>query len=152
TAGVHQTEREAQRQVLETVTAAWGADQLLHVWDRGFAGAGWLGEALDAGWHFVVRWKKGNHLRLATAPSVGNPAASPTAQERDGRAAWRLTAGLKAWGCATCAIRAIAARPSPSAMPRGPCGWSTATIRSGWSSCGWSTPADGGGAGSPGAC
>lgn len=98
TAGVHQTDREAQRQVLETVTAAWGADRLLHVWDRGFAGAGWLGEALDAGWHFVVRWKKGNHLRPVTAPSVGQPAASPTAQERDGVAAWRLTAGVKAWG------------------------------------------------------
>lgn len=97
-AGVHQTDRAAQWQVLDTVTAAWGADRLFHVWDRGFAGAGWLGDALDAGWHFVVRWKKGNHLRPATAPSVGDAAARPAAQERDGIAAWRLTAGLAAWG------------------------------------------------------
>jgi hypothetical protein len=53
---------------------------------------------LDQHWHFVVRWKKGNHLRPADAPSVDDPQASPTQQERDGRAAWRLTAGLRPWG------------------------------------------------------
>jgi hypothetical protein len=98
TAGVHQTDREAQQQVLTAVTAAWGTDRLLHVWDRGLSGAGWLGDALDQGWHFVVRWKKGNHLRPATAPSVGDPTALPTHRERDGVAAWRLTAGLQPWG------------------------------------------------------
>ncbi|HZS00149.1 MAG TPA: transposase [Chloroflexota bacterium] len=98
TAGLHQREAEAQRHVLEQVTAAWGADRLLHVWDRGLSGAGWLGETLDHGWHFVVRWKKGNHLRPADAPSVGAPTALPTHRERDGVAAWRLTAGLRPWG------------------------------------------------------
>jgi hypothetical protein len=98
TAGVHQTDREAQRQVLAAVSAAWGADRLLHVWDRGLSGAGWLGDALDQDWHFVVRWKKGNHLRPATAPSVAAPPALPAHRERDGVAAWRLTAGLRAWG------------------------------------------------------
>jgi hypothetical protein len=93
-----QREREAQAQVLQRVTAAWGTDRLLHVWDRGLSGAGWLGECLDQGWHFVVRWKKGNHLRPADAPSVGDPAALPAHRERDGRAAWRLTAGLRPWG------------------------------------------------------
>jgi hypothetical protein len=98
TAGVHESDRAAQRHVLAAVTAAWGADHLLHVWDRGLSGAGWLGEALAQGWHFVVRWKKGNHLRPATAPSVGVSTALPAHRERDGVAAWRLTAGLRPWG------------------------------------------------------
>jgi len=98
TAGVHEVDAAAQRRVLAAVTAAWGTERLLHVWDRGFAGAGWLGAALDDGWHFVVRWKKGNHLRPATAPTVGDPTARPAHRERDGLAAWRLTAGLRAWG------------------------------------------------------
>jgi hypothetical protein len=93
-----QTAREAERAVLERVVAAWGAERLLHVWDRGFSGGPWLSEVLDHGWHFVVRWKKGNHLRPADAPTVGDPGASFTARDRDGIAAWRLTAGLRPWG------------------------------------------------------
>ena len=89
---------EAQHAVLERVVRAWGAERLLHVWDRGLSGAPWLGEALDRRWHFVVRWKKGNRLRPADAPSVGDPTATPGQCERDGVAAWRLTAGLRAWG------------------------------------------------------
>ncbi len=94
----HQRIGEAERAVLDHVVAAWGAAALLHVWDRGLSGAGWLGAALDAGWHFVVRWKKGNRLRPLTAPSLDDPAAGPWRQEQDGVAAWRLTAGLRAWG------------------------------------------------------
>jgi hypothetical protein len=89
---------DAQRAVLQAVSAAWGAARLLHVWDRGLSGADWLSEALDRDWHFVVRWKKGNRLRPAEAPSVGDPAATPAARDRDGLAAWRLTAGLRPWG------------------------------------------------------
>ncbi|MBI4497604.1 MAG: hypothetical protein HY689_06895 [Chloroflexi bacterium] len=89
---------EAEWSVLERVVEAWGADALLHAWDRGMSGAPWLGQALDHGYHFVVRWKKGNHLRPADAPSVGNPEATPSQRERDGKAAWRLTAGLRPWG------------------------------------------------------
>jgi hypothetical protein len=93
-----QRTREAQQAVLERVVAAWGVERLLHVWDRGLSGAGWLGWCLDQGWHFVVRWKKGNKLRSADAPSVGDVTARPTHREQDGRAAWRLTAGLRPWG------------------------------------------------------
>lgn len=93
-----QREQEAARMVLQRAVAAWGAERLLHVWDRGLSGAGWLGEALEQQWHFVVRWKKGNRLRPAEAPSVGDPTATVTQQDRDGIAAWRLTAGLRAWG------------------------------------------------------
>ena len=94
----YQRAAEAHRTVLARVVADWGAERLLHVWDRGLSGANWLGQALDQDWHFVVRWKKGNHLRRADAPSVGDPAATPTRQDRDGVAAWRLTAGLRPWG------------------------------------------------------
>lgn len=93
-----QTDREAEQTVLTRLTAAWGADALLHVWDRGFSGAPWLSAALDQHLHFVVRWKKGNRLRPATAPSLSDPTASAGRQERDGVEAWRLTAGLRAWG------------------------------------------------------
>lgn len=89
---------EAERAVLRQVVAAWGAERLVHVWDRGLSGAAWLSEALDQGWHFVVRWKKGNRLRPASAPSVGVPPVSAWRQDQDGIAAWRLTAGLRAWG------------------------------------------------------
>ncbi len=89
---------EAEWAVLERVVSAWDPNQLLHVWDRGMSGAPWLGQALDRGWRFVVRWKKGNRLRPATAPSIGDPEATPAQRERDGKAAWRLTAGLRAWG------------------------------------------------------
>lgn len=88
---------EAEWSVLERAVTAWGTDRLLHVWDRGMCGAPWLSHALDHGLHFVVRWKKGNHLRPADAPSVGNPAATATQRERDGKAAWKLTAGLRDW-------------------------------------------------------
>jgi hypothetical protein len=92
-----QRDREAQATVLAPLVAAWGSARLLHVWDRGLSGAPWLDHALDRDWHFVVRWKKGNRLRSATAPSVGNPSVSTTARDRDGIAAWKLTRGRRAW-------------------------------------------------------
>ena len=102
---VRQKSLEAARDVLNRVVGACGADRLLHVWDRGFSGAGWLGEALDEKWHFVVRWKKGNKLRPAEAPSVGDPRASAFRRGQDGVKAWKLTAKLR-----VCDQRAI---PNP---------------------------------------
>ena len=98
TAGVHQTDREAERPVLEDGDRRLGRRPAAprlgpRILRRGLAGRG-----ARADWHFVVRWKKGNHLRPAEAPSVEDAAASPTGQERDGPAAWPLTAGLKGWG------------------------------------------------------
>lgn len=94
----HQTTEEAERAVLERVVQAWGKDRLLHVWDRGFGSAAFLGWALGQGWHFVVRWKKGNKLRPATAPSVGDPRATPTQREREGVLAWQFDRGKRPWG------------------------------------------------------
>jgi hypothetical protein len=92
-----QKEAEAHWTVLSRVVAAYGKEKLLHVWDRGMANAKWLGPVLEEGWHFVVRWKKGNKLRPATAPSIGHPEASETAREKEGVVAWRLTQGKKPW-------------------------------------------------------
>jgi len=94
----YQRQREAQREVVERVVEAWGRERLLHVWDRGLSGGEWLGEALDNGWDFVVRWKKRNRLRPAEAESVGNVEATESQRDKDGVVAWKLTAGLRAWG------------------------------------------------------
>lgn len=104
-----QRDRDAQAAVLDPLVAAWGSERLLHVWDRGLSGAPWLEDALARDWHFVVRWKKGNRLRPADAPSVGDPTATPAAQDRDGIAAWKLTRGRRAWG-----TRVIANPRSPT--------------------------------------
>ena len=96
-----QTALAAQQAVVREVVAAVGADRLLHVWDREYGSAPWLGWVLDQGWHFVVRWKKGNKLRPADAPSVGEPAALPAHRLRDGVKAWRLTPAGTWWGTQT---------------------------------------------------
>ena len=94
---VRQRGVEAARSVLERVNRAWGRDRLLHVWDRGFSGAAWLSEAMDEGLAFVVRWKKGNRLRPAEAPSVGQEGSSAYRQDKDGVLAWKLTR-MRNWG------------------------------------------------------
>jgi hypothetical protein len=93
-----QREAEASWIVLSRIVTAYGKEKLLHVWDRGLANAKWLGPVLEEGWHFVVRWKKGNKLRPADALSIGNAQASQTARERDGVVAWRLTMRKRPWG------------------------------------------------------
>jgi hypothetical protein len=100
---VRQRGQEAARSVLTEVSAVLGKEALLHVWDRGFSGAGWLGEAMDEGLAFVVRWKKANKLRPAEADSVGDEGASAYRQDQDGVVAWKLTQGLKNWGTRTLA-------------------------------------------------
>lgn len=59
----------------------WGP-QVLHVWDRGYAGSPWLGQAFQAGVRFVLRWPKRWHLVDAAG------------QERP---AWELARGKRAW-------------------------------------------------------
>jgi hypothetical protein len=45
----------------QTLKERWGA-QVVHVWDRGFAGELWINAALAHRVRFIVRWKKGNKL------------------------------------------------------------------------------------------
>ena len=47
--------------LLQALAIHWGV-QVVHVWDRGFAGEPWLSAALAHRVRFIVRWKKGNKL------------------------------------------------------------------------------------------
>jgi hypothetical protein len=89
--------QEAAADLLGRVAGVLGQERLLHVWDRGLSGSKWLSQALDEGLHFLVRWKKSNKLRPMSAPSTRTK-ASPYREEQEGILAWKLTAGLKAWG------------------------------------------------------
>jgi hypothetical protein len=53
--------RDEEGEVLKHLAQRWGR-QVIHIWDRGFAGEPWLGQAFVAQVRFIVRWKKGNYL------------------------------------------------------------------------------------------
>src|SRR5690606_20072363 len=53
--------RSEEEQLLAECVRRWGR-AVLHVWDRGFAGAPWLGIALKYQVRFVLRWQKGYKL------------------------------------------------------------------------------------------
>ncbi len=53
--------RTEEGEVLQKLAKQWGK-AVIHVWDRGFAGAPWLLKAITANVRFIVRWKKGNYL------------------------------------------------------------------------------------------
>jgi hypothetical protein len=53
--------RTEEGQVLEQLAKRWGS-QVIHVWDRGFAGFPWVQQAVTAQVRFILRWKKGNYL------------------------------------------------------------------------------------------
>ena len=55
-------QRDVERSLLEKCAAAWGR-AVLHVFDRGYAGAPWLEALARTEARFVMRWKKGNHLQ-----------------------------------------------------------------------------------------
>src|SRR5215217_6524803 len=71
--------REVERSLLEKCSAAWGK-AVLHIFDRGYAGAPWLEALARTEARFVVRWKKGNRLQ----DLLGNEAP-----------AWMLVRGKK---------------------------------------------------------
>lgn len=53
--------RTEEEKLLVECVRRWGRS-VLHVWDRGFAGAPWLGIALAHNIRFVLRWQKGYKL------------------------------------------------------------------------------------------
>jgi hypothetical protein len=62
TRGEHATtQRAVDQALLEQSSREWGR-RVRHIWDRGYAGSGWIQAALAAGVRFLVRWKKGNKL------------------------------------------------------------------------------------------
>jgi hypothetical protein len=72
-----------QRDILQVCAQTWRR-RVLHVWDRGYAGRGWLDLALAFPLRFVVRWPKRYHV-LSNRSGV-EPAP-----------AWRVMQGLRAW-------------------------------------------------------
>jgi hypothetical protein len=58
------TKREEEQQLLRDLSRRWG-QSVIHLWDRGFAGAPWLSLALFYQVRFVVRWNK--NYKLITA-------------------------------------------------------------------------------------
>jgi hypothetical protein len=56
--------------------------QVIHIWDRGFAGSPWTSLALDHHLRFILRWNKGDHL-------IGP----------DGRTheVWKIARGKRSW-------------------------------------------------------
>ena len=62
TRGKHQsTKREKEVRVLRKIDALWGKD-VLHIWDRGFAGTPWLTLACVHAARFIMRWPKNYQL------------------------------------------------------------------------------------------
>ncbi len=73
--------RSQEEQVLQRVRQLWGR-QVIHVWDRGFAGAPWILLALAAELRFVMRWKKDYKL-------VG--------PDGEAHKAWQIPRGKRSW-------------------------------------------------------
>jgi hypothetical protein len=55
------TQREEEQKILRDLARRWGR-VVVHIWDRGFAGAPWLGLALFYRVRFIVRWQKNYKL------------------------------------------------------------------------------------------
>lgn len=62
TRGEHQSQkRDEEGTVLAHIDQLWGKE-VLHIWDRGFAGNPWLTQAFLHGARFVLRWPKNYYL------------------------------------------------------------------------------------------
>jgi len=73
--------RLEEGKILRKVARRWGR-QVIHVWDRGFAGSPWTTLALDQCLRFIVRWNTRYHL-------VG-----PDGQKQEG---WKISRGRRSW-------------------------------------------------------
>ena len=74
--------RTVEKAMLTETSERWGQD-VIHVWDRGFAGRPWLTMAFVHAVRFIMRWPK--HYRLVDE------------QLRE-RKAWQVTRGKRSWG------------------------------------------------------
>lgn len=75
------SKREEERLVMRQIDTAWGKE-VIHIWDRGFAGTPWLTIAFTYAARFVMRWPK--HYKL---------------MDQDGylRKAWEINRGKRSW-------------------------------------------------------
>lgn len=70
--------RTEEGKLLANCAQLWGR-MVLHVWDRGFASAAWLGQALEQEVRFILRW----------------PARNMLVDEQGKRNAWKITRGKR---------------------------------------------------------
>ena len=75
------TKREEEGKILRKVAKLWGRE-VIHIWDRGFAGSPWTRLALDHQLRFILRWNKSYHL-------VG-----PDGRKHKG---WKISRGKRSW-------------------------------------------------------
>jgi hypothetical protein len=80
--GIPATDVRLVRETLLRECVAGLGRRVLHVFDRGYAGAPWLGLLLVHRVRFVLRWPKRYHLRDATGSE---------------RPAWQMVRGQRAW-------------------------------------------------------
>src|SRR5258708_19134629 len=74
--------REQEGHLLRECARRWGR-RVLHLFDRGYAGAPWLGDLARQGVRFVMRWPK--RYQLLDSKGVE-------------RKAWQIALGKRAWG------------------------------------------------------
>jgi len=74
--------RQEEGWLLGKCMHSWGR-QVIHIFDRGFAGSPWLGECLELRLRFILRWTKTFLLRDSTGAT---------------RKAWQITRGKRSWG------------------------------------------------------
>jgi preprotein translocase subunit SecG len=73
--------REEEGKILTKVLKLWGR-QVIHIWDRGFAGGPWTKLALDHQLRFILRWNKNYHL-------IG-----PDGRKHE---VWKISRGKRSW-------------------------------------------------------
>ena len=73
--------RLEEGKILKKVAKLWGS-KVIHVWDRGFAGAPWTTLALDHRLRFILRWNSKYHL-------IG-----PDGRKHE---AWKVVRGKRSW-------------------------------------------------------
>lgn len=73
--------RVEEGKILRKVAKLWGRN-VIHIWDRGFAGSPWTTLALDQRLRFIVRWNTRYHL-------VG-----PDGRKQEG---WKIARGKRSW-------------------------------------------------------
>lgn len=79
--------REVETAALQQCTRAWGG-MVLHVFDRGFAGAPWLGILAQEGARFVLRWPSRYHLQDAWGRDLPAWRFATGKKTRDARQLW----------------------------------------------------------------
>jgi Transposase DDE domain len=120
------TAREVEAKLLDEAATAWGRD-VIHVFDRGFAGSPWLGKLVSHNSRWIMRWPKGYQLldyegqwRKTWQISRGKRSTSHRQIWDAARQCWRKS-GLVALRCAhrdyAIALWLVVVRPGRGQQP-----------------------------------